>query len=187
MSYGQPFISVRPTPGVTPSPTYESDLDRWALEAQTCLEAKVTDAGLDLSAVAEAKHGLRQFEAPAAGGAILGATYDAANGYVASAAAPDTVTIPLLVQVGQRIRAVSMHGRANGAAAWTLDVLRINKATGVVTNIGTVASAIAAAIEEKSIPALTEVCNDSLAYVARWTAGGAGSRVYGVTFQLDRV
>lgn len=187
MSYGQAIASPRPVPGVTASPSYESLLEAWLAEVQACLEAKVTDAGLDLSAVPEAKHGARVIELPAAGAALLGATYDAANLYAASAAGADTASFPLPVQQGQRIRAVSMHGRANGAAAWTLDVFRFNKTTGVVTNIGTVASAVAAAIEEKSIPAITEVVGDNLAYVARWTAGGAGARILGVTFQVDRV
>jgi hypothetical protein len=187
MSYGTAFAAPLPTPGVTASPTFESQLLAWCQEAEGKLEQKIGQADLAVTTGDLATHGTRTIELPAAGATGVTATYDAANGYWSAVGAGNTVTTPLAVQPGQRITGVACHGR-NGGVAWSLTVYKIEKLTGTVTPIGTVNSgAVAGTIEKKSIPPLTEVVLADYGYFARWTAGGAGDRFLGAQLQVDRI
>jgi hypothetical protein len=185
MSFGVAFVQALPTPGVTASPQFESDLIAWCQEAEAKLEQKVVNSDTAFTG-AGPTHGEKTIGLSASKGAPLGATWDAANQYFNSAAGADTVTIGLDLEVGQRIKAVSLHGRANGTNAWTLDLLSIAAGTGAVTNLGTVTSATPAAIEKKSIGSLSVTVAADIAYVLRWTAGGAGNRCIRGEVVVDR-
>lgn len=186
MSLGIPVVAPIPTPGVTASPTFEAQLVAWMQEIEAKLEAKVNEGDVVLTTGDLTKHGSRTLELAAAGGSGIGATYDPANLYWASAAGGNTVTKELPVQVGQRITGVACHGR-NSGVAWTLAALKIDKTTGAVTSLGSVVSGtIAGTIEKKAIPPITEVVVAEFAYVLRWTAGAAADRFLGGQFVVDR-
>lgn len=188
MSYGTAFSSPLPTPGVTPSPTFEAQLIAWAQEAEAKLEQKVGQADLAVTSGDLATHGTRIVELPAAGGtAADGATYDVAGGYWLANGAADTVVLPLPVQPGQRITSVSCHGRTGSTTAWTLTVHKIDKATGTVTQLGTVSSGIIAATIEKKSIALTETVVADVGYFLKWSSGANLDRFLGARFEVDRV
>ncbi len=184
MSYGTIFASPIPTPGVTPSPTFEAQLVAWMQEAEAKLEQKIGQADVILTA-GDVSHANRSVELPAAGATGIGATYDAANGYWSAVGGTDTVTFALSVQPGERIRSVSMHGR-NLGTLWTFSVHKIAKSTGTITQLGTVNSGTSSGTIEKLTLAFTEACVDDVAYVARWTAGLAANRCLGVRLEVDR-
>lgn len=187
MSLGVAFTTLLPTPGVTPSPTYEAlDVARHQ-EIEAKLVAKVTDADIALTGGDVAVHGVRTFELPAAGATAPagGATYDAATERWASAAGANVVNQAIPVQPGQRIRSVTVHGR-NSGVAWVLTVHKKNKATEAITQLGTVSSgAVAGTIEAKTI-ALTEVVVAGWAYYLKWTSGAAADRYIGSSYGVDR-
>lgn len=185
MSYGVPYLSPLPTPGVTPSPTFEAQLVAHSQETETKLEQDITENDITLATGDFKQHVNRPIELGAAGWTFIGATYDPANFYALAAAGGNTASRTLEVQPGQRIRSVQLHGR-NSGVAWVLAVFKIDKASSTPTQIGTVNSGvIAGTIEPKSI-ALTEVVLDGFAYVVRWTSGAAGDRLIGGRFEVDR-
>lgn len=185
MSYGVPFVSPLPVPGVTPSPTFEAQLIAWAQENEGKLEQKIAGADIALVSGDFATHGIRTLELAVAGSSLIGATYDAATGYTTAAAGGNTVSKSLDVQPGQRIRDVSCHGRNTGVA-WTVAVLRMAKLTQVLTVIGSATSGTVATTTEKKSVALTEVVLADFAYIVRFTAGAASDRCIGFSFGVDR-
>lgn len=50
MAYGDAISQALPTPGVTVGPDYANDLLAWCQEVETCIEAKVTPAGININA-----------------------------------------------------------------------------------------------------------------------------------------
>jgi hypothetical protein len=185
MSLGIPYVAPLPTPGVTPSPAFESQLVAHCQETELKLEAKVVDADIALTAGDVPVHGIRTFELGAAGASFIGFVYDPATLYAASAAGGNTATHTLPVQPGQRIRTVTVHGR-NSGVAWTVALLSIDKATGAVTAISsTTSGAVAGTIEARTLAVSTTVLAN-VAYVVRMTAGAAADRFLGASFGVDR-
>lgn len=185
MSYGVPFVTPLPTPGVTQSPTFESQLIARDQEVQAKLEAKIADADIALTGGDIAKHGIRATELAAADFLPVGATYDPANLYHQAAGAGNTASHGIPVQPGQRIRSVTCHGR-NSGVAWTWALLKIAKATGIVTPIASQSSTTVPAQIDPVTLTVSEVALAGFAYVMRWTAGGAGDRILGAEHEVDR-
>lgn len=186
MSFGVPVVATLPTPQVTPSPQFEADLITWAQEIESKVEQKIVDADIALTGGDIAVHGVRTEAIAAAGGSLVGMTYDAATLYASAAAGGNTWSKELRVQPGQRIRNVRLYGR-NSGVAWTVAVLAIDLASGGVSVLGSAASGTAAGTIEPKDVALSVTVLANTAYVVRFTAGAAGDRVLGGSQGVDRV
>lgn len=186
---GQPTTSPLPTPGVTVGPTWASQLNDALTELQQIIAQKLGNASLNITD-ADVKHGTRTVYYHAAAGVPVGTSAFTAGTsmFWQGAAAGDTVTVPIEQAINERITAVAVYGRANGATAWSWKLYSQNLSTGVVTQIGsTQTSAITAAISKLPIAALTQTITSDVVFVAEWTAGASGNRVYGVEVQFDKV
>jgi hypothetical protein len=186
MSYGTAFVSPLPTPGVTASPTFETQLIAWCQEAQGKLAQKISNGDVSLLTAGDVSHTNRIWELSPADGALIGATWDPVNLYVVAVGAADTVTIPIAVQVGERILVAKMYGR-NSGTAWNFRIMKIDKTSGTVTTVaGPTSSGVAAGTIEPISFALTETILDNFAYVAKWTSGLALNRCLGLRIEVDR-
>lgn len=186
---GTPMVTPLPVAGVTAGPAWASMLLARFVEVQAYLEAKLTNASLNLSADADVLHGPRTVEYGAALAHPVGATFQAgALQYMLAAGAADTVTQAFPRAVNDRITAVSVTGRANGVTAWSWKLFSVNMSTGVVTQVGTTqTSAITAAISTLPITLLTSTIGASTYLVAEWTSGAAANRYLGSELIFDKV
>ena len=190
MSYGFPFVSPLPTPGVTASPTFEAQLIAWCQEAEGKLEQQVgvnpSDLFLSGGSSGFIPHVQTGVELPTAGASLLGCTYDATNLYAVAAAAGDTASFAIPAMTSDMLRQVDMWGR-NSGGAWTFALLKINKNTGTVTTMDTKTSGIIAGTIEKLSIIVTETLNPDVAYVARWTAGTTLNRCLGIRVAMGGI
>lgn len=185
---GNPMSATLPTVGVDAGPGWATALNTFLTEVKGYVENKLGNASLNVTD-ADIKHGTRTVYYDACVAQTVGATFTAGTSqYWAAAGAGDTVTFALDQAVNERITAVAVYGRANGATAWTWKLYTKNLATGVVTQVGsTQTSATAAAIEKKQIASLTQTIGSDTVLIAEWTSGAAANRCYGLEVQFDKV
>ena len=186
MSYGTPFVSPLPTPGVTTSPTFEAQLIAWCEEAQNKLEQKVEETDMDIQN--SVGHDDLHTEFNAAGSERLNVNYSLPFGYAESVGAPALLHLCLPVVVGDTLTTVTATGRADGATLWSARVLQVNKVTGVVASVTGPLQPVgspAAALANVSMTVNLLVANN-IAYILEWSAPNPGHRFYGARMQTNR-
>lgn len=191
MPIGTAMTTVLPTVGVdTDADGQAAVLDRLT-ECQEYLEARLGNDSLALGTDPDVFHGTRVQNIPGSAGLATVGSLTApaiATPYWVASGGTDEVCFPICLDVHQRIKAVSMYGRANGATAWTFKLWKIDMSVGSATQIGsTQTSAITLAISNLSVGSLTETIASGVYYVAVFTAGASGNRTYGCTVSYDRV
>lgn len=187
MSLGIAYVAVLPTPGVTASPQFESDLIAWCQETEDKLTAHVAAADIDVGTSGDlTKHGNRAFELAAAEAALTdGAAYDSTDDVVLASGGGQIGVFGLRVQPGQRLKVVTVYGQNHGSA-WSLVVNKKSKVTGAVTQLGSVSSGtVSGTIEPKTLT-FTDVALDNYCYFARWTSGANTDKCYGCRYEVDR-
>lgn len=185
---GTATVSPLPVPGVDVGPGWATTLNTAITELQGYVALKIGNASLNITD-ADVKHGARTVYYGAASCQGLGtsAFTGATSQFWQGAAAGDTVACVVDQAINERITAVSVYGRANGATAWSWKLYSVNASTGVVTQVGsTQTSAITAAISKLSVSALTQTVATDTYYVAEWTAGASGNREYAVELVFDK-
>lgn len=186
---GTPTTSPLPTPGVDPGPGWATTLNTAIIELQGYVSAKLGNASLNITD-ADVLHGNRTIYYGAASGQTLGTNVftGGTSQFWQGAASGDTVTFCFDQAINERIKSVSVYGRANGATAWSWKLYQSVMTTGVVTQIGsTQTSAITAAISKLPITGLTQTIATDTVYCAEWTAGASGNRVYGGEVVFDKI
>ena len=145
--FGSAPTSPLPTVGVTIGPSWASQLNTALLELQTIVTPRLGNAQIDLGTDADVKHGTRTVYYHAGAGQPTGtsAFTGGSSMYWQGAAAGDTVVVPLEQAINERITAVSVYGRANGATAWTWKLYSVNLLSGVVTQVGSTQTSATAA------------------------------------------
>lgn len=182
-----------PVPLLTdPFPTLMAAVLAWMQEVEAeYLETKLGNANLDLVTDADLLHGPRPFrQGAAAAQASAGApTFSGGTSqFWLAAGATDEVTFTLPLATNERILEVSVYGRANGATAWRFGLYSVNLTTGVVTQVGgNVTSAIGAAIEKKTLTALTTTVAADVVYILRVELLAAANRCLGCEGKFDKV
>lgn len=180
-------------------PSVDDDGPGWAEDLNEVLTELITRAStqIDSTSIAlttgDVKHGTRPIHlGPAATKASSGITWTPASGgssaYHLSTGASDLVEWDLPLDRGQRLTAVRVTGRANGATAWSCRVWLHTTSAGTRTAISsTTSSAITAAIEEKTASGLTVTTLADGQYISvEWTSGASGNRALAMEFDVDR-
>jgi hypothetical protein len=164
-------------------------------ECMDTLGAKVTNSGIDLSAVPEASHGTRQVQIDASRAHSSTATWTAPNGaagdFWQAAGASDVVTFDLGLAVGQQLSglAVRIFGANAGGVAWTAKLWKRQLASNTGTQLGnTATSGTGGFLESKdiTISPTPEVVADGYSYYIAWTSGAAVAKVYGLEVFFTR-